>query len=84
MIFKSLRKIDTISTLTRDNGSVMKPGINVCNLFSSLLIPNSQELADITDESVVADLRTADRRKNYWLDEDPSLDRMLAWIRRQR
>lgn len=43
-----------------------------------------QELSNITDESVVNDLRVADRRKNYWLDEDPSLERMLGWIRRQR
>lgn len=43
-----------------------------------------QELTNITDESVVNDLRDADRRKNYWLDEDPALERMLAWIRRQR
>jgi hypothetical protein len=44
----------------------------------------AQELQRITDEMVVTDLRTADRRKGYWLDEDPALDRMLAWIRMQR
>jgi hypothetical protein len=33
---------------------------------------------------VVTDLRTVDRRKGYWLDEDPTLERMLAWIRIQR
>ncbi|KIW14944.1 hypothetical protein PV08_07731 [Exophiala spinifera] len=43
-----------------------------------------QELNDITDEHVVSDLRRADRRKGYWIDEDPSLERMLAWIRLQR
>lgn len=32
---------------------------------------------------VVTDLRTVDRRKGYWLDEDPTLERMLAWIRMQ-
>lgn len=32
---------------------------------------------------VFTDLRTADRRKEYWLDEDPTLERMLAWIRMQ-
>ncbi|KAK4934332.1 hypothetical protein LTR66_015633 [Elasticomyces elasticus] len=42
-----------------------------------------QELENLTDEHTINDLRSADRRKNYWLDEDPSLDRMLAWIRRQ-
>ncbi|KAK5063685.1 hypothetical protein LTR69_004391 [Exophiala sideris] len=45
---------------------------------------DAQELDDITDEHVVNDLRNADRRKGYWLDEDPVLDRMLAWIRMQR
>jgi len=43
-----------------------------------------QELDDITDEHVLGDLRNADRRKGYWLDEDPSLGRMLAWMRMQR
>ncbi|KAK5958117.1 hypothetical protein OHC33_001307 [Knufia fluminis] len=42
-----------------------------------------QELSNITDESVINDLRTADARKSYWIDEDPTLERMLAWIRRQ-
>lgn len=49
-----------------------------------LLTEILQELGNITDESVVSDLRSADARKNYWLNEDPSLERMLAWIRRQR
>lgn len=43
-----------------------------------------QELNDVTDEHVVRDLRNADRRKGYWIDEDPTLERMLVWIRRQR
>lgn len=43
-----------------------------------------QELNNITDDAVVNDLRAADRRKNFWLEEDPSLERMLQWIRRQR
>jgi len=47
------------------------------------ILTSSQELSNITDESVVNDLRDADRRKNYWVDEDPTLERMLAWIRRQ-
>lgn len=49
-----------------------------------LIEHHEQELQRITDETVVTDLRTADRRKGYWLDEDPALDRMLAWIRMQR
>lgn len=43
-----------------------------------------QELNSVTDEHVMRDLRTADRRKHYWVDEDPSLERMLQWIRLQR
>ena len=44
----------------------------------------SQELNEITDAHVVRDLRNADRRKAYWIDEDPTLERMLGWIRMQR
>ncbi|KIW87419.1 uncharacterized protein Z519_12055 [Cladophialophora bantiana CBS 173.52] len=43
-----------------------------------------QELNDITDDHVFRDLRNADRRKGYWVDEDPVLERMLGWIRMQR
>ncbi|EXJ89716.1 hypothetical protein A1O3_02783 [Capronia epimyces CBS 606.96] len=43
-----------------------------------------EELNQITDEHVVNDLHTADRRMGYWLDEDPTLERMLTWIRMQR
>ncbi|ETN45437.1 uncharacterized protein HMPREF1541_09268 [Cyphellophora europaea CBS 101466] len=43
-----------------------------------------EELSGITDEHVMSDLRGADRRKGYWVDEDPALDRMLQWIRMQR
>lgn len=43
-----------------------------------------QEITQITDEHVFGDLRGADRRKNYWLNDDPSLERILAWIRTQR
>jgi flagellar hook-associated protein FlgK len=43
-----------------------------------------QEISRITDEYVVSDLRAADRRAGHWLDDDPTLERMLAWIRVQR
>ncbi|RMZ86798.1 hypothetical protein DV736_g5983, partial [Chaetothyriales sp. CBS 134916] len=43
-----------------------------------------EELSDITDDHVYNDLRGADRHKGYWLDEDPSLSRILSWIRMQR
>lgn len=47
-------------------------------------VMSTQELNRITDQHVVNDLRQADRRKRYWIDEDPTLERMLAWIRMQR
>ncbi|KAI9371172.1 hypothetical protein BJX61DRAFT_41840 [Aspergillus egyptiacus] len=40
-----------------------------------------QELAQITNQYVVADLRAADTRAGHWLDDDPTLDAMLSWIR---
>ncbi|KAE8382620.1 hypothetical protein BDV26DRAFT_305660 [Aspergillus bertholletiae] len=39
-----------------------------------------QELAQVTDQHVVADLRAADMRAGHWLDDDPSLSVMLSWI----
>jgi hypothetical protein len=51
---------------------------------NDMLTWHMQELNGISDEHVKTDLRSADRRKGYWLDEDPSLDRMLQWIRMQR
>lgn len=38
------------------------------------------DLARVTDQHVVADLRAADLRAGHWLDDDPSLDTMLRWI----
>lgn len=43
-----------------------------------------QDLQGITDAVVMSELRAADQRKDYWLDEDPDLALVLAWIRRQR
>ncbi|OAX81886.1 hypothetical protein ACJ72_03770 [Emergomyces africanus] len=42
------------------------------------------ELAAITDDFVVADLRSADVRAGYWLCEDPPLNTILNWIYSQR
>ncbi|KAJ5239753.1 hypothetical protein N7468_004372 [Penicillium chermesinum] len=39
-----------------------------------------QELARITDQHVVADLRNADLRAGHWVDDDPSLDVLRRWI----
>ncbi|KAL4786208.1 hypothetical protein BJX76DRAFT_137883 [Aspergillus varians] len=40
-----------------------------------------QELAQISNHHVVADLRAADVRAGHWLDDDPALDAILSWIR---
>ncbi|KAF7596428.1 hypothetical protein BBP40_001735 [Aspergillus hancockii] len=40
-----------------------------------------QELAQVTDQHVVADLRAADTRAGHWLSDDPSLPAILNWIR---
>ncbi|PGH04064.1 hypothetical protein GX51_03734 [Blastomyces parvus] len=41
------------------------------------------ELAGITDNAVVNDLRSADMRAGYWLDEDPSLSAIQSWMSSQ-
>lgn len=41
----------------------------------------AQELAAITDQHVVSDLRAADVRAGHWLNDDPSLATMLNYIR---
>nr|KAK5446074.1 hypothetical protein LTR18_003993 [Exophiala xenobiotica] len=61
-----------------------KPGQRHVNALRAIDQRLRQELSDITDDHVVSDLRNADRRNGYWLDEDPALERMLAWIRMQR
>lgn len=38
------------------------------------------ELARITDQYIVADLRAADVRAGYWLGDDPSLETILRYI----
>ncbi|PLN85862.1 hypothetical protein BDW42DRAFT_133785 [Aspergillus taichungensis] len=40
----------------------------------------SEELAQVTDQHVVADLRAADTRAGHWLDDDPSLSDIMGWI----
>lgn len=39
-----------------------------------------QELARITDQHVVSDLRSADLRAGHWVDDDPSLDAVRRWV----
>lgn len=40
-----------------------------------------EEIVNITDQHVYNELRNADQRKGYWLDDDPPLQRILAFIR---
>ncbi|KIW69428.1 hypothetical protein PV04_05305 [Phialophora macrospora] len=61
-----------------------KPAAKHVNALRAVDQRLRQELNEITDEHVVRDLRNADRRKGYWIDEDPTLERMLGWIRMQR
>lgn len=44
-------------------------------------LTHAQELSQVTNQHVVADLRAADMRAGHWLDEDPSLEMILNWIR---
>lgn len=39
-----------------------------------------QDLARITDQYAVSDLRAADTRAGHWLDDDPSLEAIRRWI----
>ncbi|KAJ5760936.1 hypothetical protein N7520_008092 [Penicillium odoratum] len=41
-----------------------------------------RDLARITDQHVIADLRAADQRAGHWLEDDPSLDVIRRWIGR--
>ncbi|KIW74910.1 hypothetical protein Z517_11681 [Fonsecaea pedrosoi CBS 271.37] len=61
-----------------------KPGSKHANGLRTIDQRLRQELSEITDDHVYRDLRNADQRKRYWLDEDPVLERMLGWIRMQR
>ncbi|EXJ59854.1 hypothetical protein A1O7_04001 [Cladophialophora yegresii CBS 114405] len=61
-----------------------KPAAKHANALRAVDQRLRQELDEVTDEHVVRDLRNADRRKGYWVDEDPTLERMLGWIRMQR
>ncbi|KAJ5481748.1 hypothetical protein N7475_000560 [Penicillium sp. IBT 31633x] len=39
-----------------------------------------QDLARVTDQHVVADLRAADMRAGHWVEEDPSLEAIRRWM----
>jgi hypothetical protein len=47
------------------------------------MVGNKQELAGVTNQYIVSDLRAADARAGHWLAEDPSLDVILNWIQSQ-
>jgi hypothetical protein len=42
-----------------------------------------QDLVNITDQFIYADLREADLRAGHWVDEDPPLATILLWINSQ-
>jgi hypothetical protein len=42
-----------------------------------------QELATVTDDRIINELRMRDWQAAHWLDEDPSLHTVLAWIQSQ-
>ena len=54
------------------------------NLVSPLrpdpLTTSVQELAAISNDKIVNDLRAKDARAGHWLQEDPPLHTLLNWI----
>lgn len=58
--------------------------LKAVNSSAMLETNDAKELSAISDEYVVSDLRAADRRAGHWVDEDPTLDRIIPWIRSQR
>lgn len=70
-------QLKAVSNTLAEVGSLPMP----INLMRSVLIASvKQELAQVTDQHVVADLRAADSRAGHWLDDDPSLSDILGWI----
>ncbi|KAK5687982.1 hypothetical protein LTS12_028951, partial [Elasticomyces elasticus] len=64
-------------TILRGQRPTAQNMVELNNLRNTL----QQELAQITDQYVVSDLRAADLRAGHWLDDDPSLPIVLQWIR---
>jgi len=47
-------------------------------------LPDLQELATITDESIYSELQASDVSMGRWTDEDPSLRAVQRWLRSRR
>ncbi|KAH8426973.1 uncharacterized protein LDX57_004697 [Aspergillus melleus] len=58
-----------------------RPGPQHASQLKAISNTFRQELAQVTNQHVVADLRAADMRAGHWLDDDPSLEMILNWIR---
>ncbi|KAB8274615.1 hypothetical protein BDV30DRAFT_248420 [Aspergillus minisclerotigenes] len=57
-----------------------RPGIQHTASLNAVGITFRQEMARVTDQYTVDDLRAADTRAGYWTEEDPSLPEILDWI----
>lgn len=49
-----------------------------------MMMMKKQELANITDEAVYAELQANDINMGRWIEEDPSLRDVQRWIRSRR
>ncbi|KAL2866979.1 uncharacterized protein BJX67DRAFT_109543 [Aspergillus lucknowensis] len=58
-----------------------RPGPQHATQLKAISNTFRQELAQISNHHVIADLRAADVRAGHWLDDDPTLDAILSWIR---
>ncbi|KAI9041239.1 uncharacterized protein KD926_007193 [Aspergillus affinis] len=75
-------QLKAISNTFRQVMTYMHPIQSISNKPGGLTSDNPwQELAQVTNQHVVADLRAADVRAGHWLDDDPSLEMILNWIR---
>lgn len=41
----------------------------------------NQELCNVSDQFVASELFTADEKAGYWLNEDPTLESIIFWVR---
>ncbi|KAB8226563.1 hypothetical protein BDV33DRAFT_197558 [Aspergillus novoparasiticus] len=57
-----------------------RPGVQHTASLNAVSNTFRQEMARVTDQYAVDDLRAADTRAGYWTEEDPSLSEILDWI----
>ncbi|KAK2749316.1 hypothetical protein FQN55_003642 [Onygenales sp. PD_40] len=60
-----------------------KPGARHADSLHAVSEALRSDLAGVTDNHVVNDLRSADVRASHWLNDDPPLSTILNWIRSQ-